>query len=97
MVIEDEMEENKGEMLIKKDLITHVHYYIIRSITLFHLHSHDYKYCGEFIGHFFVRKFQNKGIQHGHEMSWIKNAQIYNNKYFFKWRALWKDTFPILI
>ena len=66
VAIENDIQEDEIETLIRNDPVTCVRYYRNRINALHQLISHDYKYYGKLKDYFFVTEFQNRGSQHDH-------------------------------
>ena len=75
--MDNEIQEDEIQSLIKNDPVTCVRYYRHRMNALRQLITHDHKYYGELKDYFFVTEFQNRGSQHDHGLLWIKEAPVY--------------------
>ena len=75
--IEDEIENNEIDSIIKDNPITCACYYRNRISSLRNLICHENKYYGDVEECFFVTEFQNRGSKHDHALLWINNAPIF--------------------
>jgi hypothetical protein len=75
--INDTLENNDIDYLIRKESVTCTRYYRHRINALRQFIFHDENIFGKISDYFFVTNFQNRGNEHDHTLFWIEGALVY--------------------
>ena len=70
-IIENEIQSNEIDSLIRNDPVTCARYYRNKMCALRNCILHDSKYYGDIQDFFFVTEFQNRGSEHDHTLLWV--------------------------